>query len=246
MKTNCLFYIEGTNYDLSGIKVTIKSLREHYNGNITVLHQNIDNVLLDFLTSQKVICINCCEYKVQFKTSPYNNKVIYSFLYLKKEAELLKDCLILLCDISDVLFKCNPFEIFTGKLTLFLEDKPFKDCECNSTWMTICYKNNVLVNLKDNIVVNAGLYLSKYEDLFKFFQLMVKDMSEIFYRVNYPIVEQAIVNKLIYFDKIECHLDSVNVNNMAQQIKTKANNKINHQYKVFPNLKREIYNIYAE
>lgn len=246
MKTNCLFYIEGADCDLSGIKVTIKSLREHYNGNVTVLYQNISNLLLDFLFSQEVHCVDCSDFKVLFKTSPYNNKVLYSFLYLKKEAESLEDCLILLCDISDVLFKCNPFELFTGKLTLFLEDKPFKDCECNSTWMKICYENKVLFELKDNIVVNAGLYLSKYQDLFKFFELMVKDMSEIFYRINYPIVEQAIVNKLIYFDKVECYLDDVNVNNMAQQIKTKADNKINHQYKAFPKLKKEIYNIYAE
>lgn len=245
MKTNCLFYIEGADCDLSGIKVTIKSLREHYNGNMTVLYQNISNLLLDFLFSQKVHCVDCSDFKVRFKTSPYNNKVLYSFLYLKKEAESLKDCLILLCDISDVLFKCNPFELFTGKLTLFLEDKPFKDCECNSTWINVCYENKVLFKLTDEIVVNAGLYLSEYKDLFKFFELMVKDMSEIFYKINYPIVEQAIVNKLIYFDGVECYLDGTNVNNMSQQIKTKADNKINHQYKVFPELKKQIYNIYA-
>ena len=71
-------------------------------------------------------------------------------------------------------------------------------------------------------------------------------MAKIFAKINYPIVEQAIVNKLIYFDGVECYLDSINVNNMAQQVKIKANNKINHQYKVFPKLKKELYAIYAE
>lgn len=246
MKTKCLFYIEGLNCDLFGIKVTIKSLREYYKDDITVLYQNIDKILLDFLFSQNVNCINCSDYSVKFKTSPYNNKVLYSFLYLKKESHVIKDHLILLCDISDVLFKCNPFELYTGKMTLFLEDKPFTNCECNSTWIRICYNNEVLSRIENEIVINAGLYLSSYNSLFKFFELIINDMAKIFAKINYPIVEQAIVNKLIYFDGVECYLDSINVNNMAQQVKIKANNKINHQYKVFPKLKKELYAIYAE
>ena len=74
--TNCVCYIEGTNYDLSGIKVTFKSLREHYNDLITVLYKSVDEKLLTFLRSQNVNCIDCSEYKVTFNTSPYNNKVI--------------------------------------------------------------------------------------------------------------------------------------------------------------------------
>ena len=239
--TNCVCYIEGTNYDLSGIKVTFKSLREHYNDLITVLYKSVDEKLLTFLRSQNVNCIDCSEYKVTFNTSPYNNKVIYSYLFLRKNKDVLQNHTILLCDISDIYFKCNPFDLFTGQFTLFLEDKNFRHCDCNSTWINICYGPVVLNSMLDKIVVNAGIYLSNYFELLEFMQLMVKEMSVILGKINYPIVEQAIVNKLVYFDNAKCFLDSCNVNNMAQQIKTSTDNNINHQYKVFPSIKDELY-----
>jgi len=245
----CLFYIEGVGYDFDGIKVTIKSLREYYKGKAIALCKDVDKQLLVFLTKNDIECIDCSAYKVLFKTSPYNNKVLYSYLFLKQNLEQYKQYNVLLCDIGDVYFKTNPFCLCSEHsmpLTLFLEDKPFINCECNSTWIRVCYNQHVLEKIKNNIVINAGLYLSSYLRLLEFFKLMVDEMSLIFGKVNYPIVEQAVVNKLIYVNKVECVLDSENVNNMAQQVKTKADNKINHQYKVFPELKKEIYNIYAE
>jgi hypothetical protein len=128
---------------------------------------------------------------------------------------------------------------------LFLEDKTFKNCECNSTWINICYNPAVLEPMLESIVINAGLYLSPYSQLVDFLYEITNEMSTILGKINYPIVEQAIVNKLIYVDKTVCILESNHVNNMAQQIKTKADNKINHQYKVFPKIKSELYNKYA-
>jgi hypothetical protein len=247
MNKLCLFYIEGIEYDFSGIKVTIKSLREHYKEKIIVLHKNIDERLLQFLIQQDVECIDCTDYNVLFKTSPYNNKVLYLFLFLKRNIEKYKHYDVMLCDIGDVYFTIDPFSICVNQkqpLVLFLEDQPFKDCKCNSTWIAICYNQQILEKINNCIVINAGIYLASYLHLFEFFSLMVKEMSYIFSRINYPIVEQAIVNKLIYIDKINCILDSQNVNNMAQGIKTEANNKINHQYKVNPKIKLGLYKHY--
>ena len=248
MNNLCLFYIEGIKYDFSGIKVTIKSLREHYREKIIVLYKGIDEKLLLFLMQHDVECINCSEYNVIFKTSPYNNKVLYSFLFLKRNIELYKHYDVMLCDIGDVYFTINPFSLRVNEkqpLVLFLEDQPFKDCECNSTWITVCYNQHILEKINNCIVINAGIYLASYLHLFEFFSLMVNEMSQIFSRINYPIVEQAIVNKLIYVDKINCILDSQNVNNMAQGIKTDVNNKINHQYKVIPKIKLDLYEQYS-
>jgi hypothetical protein len=245
MNNLCISYIEGTSYDFSGIKVTFKSLKEHYQGPLVVLYKNIDNKLLNFLAEQNIEAIDCSSYKVTFDTSPYNNKIIYTYLYFKKNCNLLKNKIILFCDISDIYFKCNPFELYSEQLQMFLENKPFSKCECNSTWINVCYDYQTLELIKNNIVINAGLYLSPFNQLFEFLKLITNEMSQIFSKINYPIVEQAIVNKLIYIDNIDCVLNSSDVNNMAQQVKIKADNKINHQYKVFPEIKEKLYSIYA-
>lgn len=246
MKSEVIFYIEGTNYDFNGIKVTLKSLREHYSGKITVLYKDVDDRLINLVTASEAIPYDCSSFKVTFKTSPYNNKVLYSFLYLKNYSNLEGTDKVLICDISDVYFKINPFSLLSSqnKFTMFLEDKTFEFCECNSTWMEICYNSHILDLVKHKVVINAGIYLSPFNSLKEFLQLMVNEMSHVLGKINYPIVEQALVNKLIYVDNFEVILDSKNVNNMAQQIKTDINNNINHQYKVFPQIKEFLYKLY--
>lgn len=246
MKTACLSYIEGTNYDFLGICVTFKSLREHYQENIIVLYKDVDQKLLNFFKSQQIEAIDCSSYKVTYNTSPYNNKIIYTYLFLKKNVDRFKKSVLLFCDISDVYFKCNPFELYKDKLIVFCEDLTFDQCNTNKIWASVCYGDTIFNKIKDKIVINSGIILANFEDLLNCFKLMLEDMSQILARVNYPTTDQIILNKLIYIDQLEACVDSQNVNNMAQKIKTKADNKINHQYKVFPELKKELYTIYAE
>lgn len=246
MKNLFISYIEGTNYDFSGICVTFKSLREYYQGKIVVLYKNVDGKLLSFFQKHQIEAIDCASYKVTYNTSPYNNKIIYTYLYLKKNLELFKDYLLLFCDISDVYFKCNPFELYKNKLTVFCEDLTFEQCNTNKIWASVCYGDAVYNQVKENVVVNSGIILANFKDMLNCFKLMLKDMSQILARINYPTTDQIILNKLIFIDQLEACIDSQNVNNMAQKIKTKADNKINHQYKVFPELKKELYTIYAE
>ena len=92
-----IFYYEGPSEDIRGIKVTIKSLREHYTGKIVLLHNNVSEVLLSFVKTQNVECVVCSSYKVLFKTSAYHNKLIYTFLYFKKSTHLT-NWNVLVCD----------------------------------------------------------------------------------------------------------------------------------------------------
>jgi hypothetical protein len=239
-----VMYMEGQKYDFSGIKVTIKSLREYYKGDISVILKNVDDRLIEFLNSQNIQVVDAKLFDVLFQTSPYNNKIIYIHLFLEKYKESLKDHDIFYCDMNDVYFKINPFELPHDDVWLSLEDLTFNDCDTNKTWCMVCYGQNVFDIVKHNIVINSGLILGNFSSISLFYQKIIHEMSKVLAKINYPITDQMIVNKLIYVDNFKCILDSKNVNNMAQGIKNQINNKINHQYKVNIDIKNELYNKY--
>ena len=236
--------MEGQNYDFSGIKVTIKSLKEHYNGEITVIVKNVDDRLLGFLREYDINIINSSDYNVIFNTSPYNNKIIYIHLYFEKYKESLKDYEILYCDMNDVYFRTNPFNLKYDSLWFGLENLEIGKCQTNSIWCSVCYGNDILNLMKDNIVINSGIIMGHFSEIRNLYSLMIRDMSRILYKINYPITDQIIVNKLVYVDKLSCTLDSINVNNLAQGIKTDINNLLNHQYKVNNEHKNILYKKY--
>lgn len=239
-----IMYMEGQNYDFSGIKVTIKSLKEYYNGDITVIVKNVDNRLTSFLREYDVNIVSASDYNVIFNTSPYNNKIIYIHLYFQKYKEVLKDHQILYCDMNDVYFKTDPFSLKYDYLWFGLEDLEIGKCETNSIWCSVCYGNDILNLIKDNIVINSGIIIGSFSKMEDLYTRMINDMSKILYRINYPITDQIIVNKVVYLDKLLCTLDSTNVNNLAQGIKTNIDNLINHQYKVNKEFKNLLYKKY--
>lgn len=237
-------YIEGTNYDFNGIKVTVKSLREHYKGDIVVLYNGVDASLIHFLNEYDVLCIDCSDYKVLVKTAPYNNKIIYTFMYFDKYQEDYKDYNILCCDISDLYFTENPFNLQQPDIYLSLEDNKIGSCPTNNTWIIICYGSAIAHQMKDEVIINGGIVLGTFNQFFRLYKLVLDDMAKILTVTNYPVTDQAIINKLVYVNHEKCYLDSVNVNNLAQQVRNDIDNKINHQYKCFPELKSLLYDRY--
>lgn len=229
-------YYEGLSKDLNGIKVTIKSLKENYNGEIIVLYNNVSSEFLEFLKSQNVQTTDCSFYKVTFKTSAFNNKIIYTFLYFKKNKELLKNKNILFCDIGDFYFQTNPFILLQKSIVLGLETLTLGECPTNATWINICYNNTLLNEISNNTVINSGFILGPFDKIFKLFDLMVKELQIILAKINYPITDQAIVNKLVYKDKHEVILEKNHINNMAQNNDDSLKH-INHQYNKIKNTK---------
>jgi len=173
MKNNLVIYhFEGQTENIDGIKVTIKSLREFYQDKIVLLYNNISDKLKNFLTTQNVELVDCSTYKVLYKTSPYNNKIIYSFLFLKRNKELLKDYNILISDIGDFYFKINQFDLFKDKLVLTLEDKKIKSCDVNTAWSDICYGPELKYKINENIVINGGFIMGSFLQIYNFCEKM--------------------------------------------------------------------------
>lgn len=229
-------YYEGTSNDLNGIKVTIKSLREHYFGEIVVLYNNVSSNFLDFLKTQNINLIDCSSYNVIFKTSAFNNKIIYTFLFFKKNFELLQNKNILFCDIGDFYFAINPFNLKKDAVVLGLETLKLGECDTNATWINICYNNHILNQISSNIVINSGFILGPFEKIYSLFETMINELQSILSKINYPITDQAIVNKLVYIDKFDVFLEKKHINNMAQK-NDDTIKPINHQYNKIQNKK---------
>jgi hypothetical protein len=241
-----LYYYEGDVKNFPGIEVTIKSLRDVYTGSIVVLCNNVSTNLLEFLKSYNVEIINCNLFNVKYKTSPFNNKIIYTYLFLKSKKEKFNFTNILFCDIGDMYFQINPFKLLNNKIYVSLETDQIKHCPVNREWLKICYGEDITKTIERNIVINSGFILGSYTQLLNLFHNMTKDMSQIFSKINYPITDQAILNKLVYYDKLECHLGKQTVINISQyKGPLKFGKNIVHQYKVNKELTQAIYQHYG-
>lgn len=228
-------YHEGLNEDISGIKVTIKSLKEHFDSQIIVLYNNVSQKLLNFLKETNTTLVDCSDYKVTYKTSPYNNKIIYTFLFFKNNTELLRDKNILFCDVGDFYFQINPFSLLSDEIVVGLESLNIGECSTNSVWMSICYGVDTLKELSNKTVINSGFIMGSFEKIYDLFQKMIHDLQIILTRINYPTTDQTILNKLIYKDDLKVKIDRENITNMAQK-NSDTLNKINHQYNKISNL----------
>lgn len=252
--TLIIMYIEGGNYDLSGIKVTLKSVRQYYTDEIVVICKDVDTALLDFLQSQNVTVRDGDEFPVLYKTSPYNNKIIYIHLFLQKYKQDYENFRVFYCDISDVYFRCNPFAIFdkvrnqfyteTKGLIFSLEDKTISECATNTYWSNICYGESITSRMGNSTVINSGLIWGDIDSIVDLYAHMIQEMTVILSRINYPTTDQIIVNKLVYIDNIACVLTSSFVNNLSQKVRNNIDNLINHQYKVYPDLQYKLYTKY--
>jgi hypothetical protein len=241
-----IHYYEGNSETFPGIQVTIKSLREVYSGKIIFLYKNISNSLISFLKEQNIELVSCDKYKVIFNTSPYNNKIIYTYLFLRDQKQFNDKTKILFCDVGDVYFTSSPFNINNDKLLFSLETDTIEKCTVNRTWLNICYGKKITNEIKQNIVVNSGVILGTVSKIKHLFKCMVDDMATILTKVNYPITDQAIVNKLVYYDNIECALESQRISNFSQNPNLELTNIINHQYKVNQEYTKILYDKYCK
>lgn len=245
VKELVLQYYEGDTEIFPGIEVTIKSLREVYSGPVIVLHKNVSSKLLTFLHTYNIETFDCNALPVIYQTSAFNNKIIYSYLFLKNNKRNLKDKNILFCDIGDIYFQKNPFDLQTNNIYLSLESEQIKYCEVNSSWLKICYNEEIFNKIKERVVVNSGFILGTYEQILSLFNLITNEMSKIFSKINYPITDQAIVNKLVYYDNVDSYLGENDIINMSQYKGSfDFNDKIIHQYKVNSGLMHTIYSKY--
>lgn len=195
----------GQGYRLvNGIKVFVKSAKTFCN-KLTVLSSNLSKDLIEFLHENNVNVVEVSElnkkYNVDNTLSPYTLKVIYFYLYAKHYCTSSN---LYMCDFTDVYIQRDIFECIKQTDTTYVcsENKPISTCQTNTTWIKLCYNLDILNLLNDKEILNGGSILGNRLSVVATLKEMCVDMTHIISRIgNYPNIDQASLNKVVYFDK---------------------------------------------
>lgn len=241
----------GQDYDLEpGIKVFIKSAERH-SDTITVLGNKLSTGLLEFLQEHNSNFIDTTslakQYNVQTLLSPYTLKVIYFYLYCK---HISKADNVYLCDFTDVFIQKDVFELIqNNKPYITSENYTIENCETNTTWLNICYNQDIYNLLRKNEILNGGSILGNRLSSVNLLKEMCNDMMQIISRIgNYQNIDQASMNKTVYFDKYNYNiLNKQEVLNMAHtpNLTDLRHPYVLHQYDVNKLLMNKLYEKYA-
>ncbi len=246
----------GQNYKLSpGIKIFVKSAKKICN-NVTVIGFNLTEDLLSFLYDTNVNVIDSYllseKYNIRKSLSPYTLKVIYFYIYIKY---ICNSSNVYLCDFTDLYFQKSPFELINNtKSYVTTENEYIGNCQTNATWVNLCYNQDIFNLLKKYQILNGGTVFGRREACIKLLKEMCEDMTHIISRIgNYQNIDQASLNKVVYFDRHNYNILKNNeVANMAHLATSEIdiNNQITinknipyviHQYDVVKNLENYLY-----
>lgn len=237
----------GHKYDLEpGIKVFIKSASKQTN-NITVLSSNLTPKLISFLKSFSVNIVDvkdlAKQYKVNTTLSPYTLKVIYFYLYCK---HISKATNVYLCDFTDVFIQKDVFELIKdNKPYVSSENFVIENCETNTTWLNVCYNQDIYNILRRQEILNGGSILGRSFSVTMLLKEMCNDMMQIISRIgNYQNIDQASLIKTVYFDKFHYNiLSNEEILNMAHNsdLTDLRHPYVIHQYDVNKELMNKLF-----
>lgn len=250
----------GKGYKLTnGIKVFVKSAK-HYCDILTILCSNLSQELLDFLNEYDVNIVDVdskfSSNNVDTTISPYTLKVIYFYLYCKNYCSSDK---VYLCDFTDLCFRKNIFDLVTNnKPYVTSENFLISNCQTNTTWINLCYNQDIYNLLKKYEILNGGSIFGELSGATNLLKEMCADMAQIISRIgNYQNIDQASLNKVVYFDKprynVLSHLEIANLAHFSKSVVTLNSHSITvdgkepyvlHQYDVIKSLESFLYEQY--
>lgn len=235
----------GQNYSLNkGIVNFIKSAVKTGN-KVTIIGYNLKQDVLEFIIKNKCNYIDASflskKYSVDMSLSPYTLKVILFYLYIKNVSTAEN---VFLCDFTDVYFNKDIFQyVKPTKPMVFGEGKLIANCETNTTWINLCYNQDIYGLLRKYEIINGGAILGPRSYCTDLLKEMCLDSSVVIGKVgNYPNIDQAILNKVVRFDNYRYEVGPKEaVLNMAQIKEQKNWNSKNvpavfHQYDGHPDV----------
>jgi hypothetical protein len=247
----------GQGYKLSpGIKVFVKGAKK-FSNTLTLIASGLTTELTEFLKENEVNIVDATElakkYNIQTSISPYTLKVIYFYLYCKHYCTSSN---VYLCDLTDVCIQKNVFDLIqNSKPYVTSENQYIANCQTNTTWIKLCYNQDIYNLLKKYQIINGGSILGRKESVTSLLKEMCLDMTEIISRIgNYQNIDQASLNKVVYFDQHRYNvLNNFEIANLAHYGNAEVNfdspcitinNKepyVLHQYDVIKKLENFLY-----
>ena len=180
-----------TGYKPHDLEPFVKSLRKHYDGDLVFFMYQVDEQMQKFIDQYNIKVfglptdmrngVEICNYRHQlYKEFLENN-------YLDVER-------ILIADSRDCIFQDDPFKhTQTTSLELFYEPELYKNCECNSWWISSIYGHTELNLLADKYIICAGTTMGTRKGIIDYSIKVTKEIERMKSISTGVVVDQPIV-----------------------------------------------------
>lgn len=250
-------------YNVSGLKVFCKSLREHYNDDCVLFVRNLPTEADDILKQSNIQTINKTEYETKYNIVRFGinaTRRVYNYLFLKNNPQYTD---IISTDITDVLVQDDPFKISTdGSAQIAEEAKQIKDCTINAGWISGNYGEEAYNNLQNKPILCAGIIRANNENTKHLTKMFVNEVQELYWRsqgTKFGNLDQAhieyIFHCLTFNKQILPYLNQsfIHIGHTSKEDISVTKNKITisettpsliHQYNRHKEIEDFLYNLY--
>lgn len=182
-------------YDIDKVKPFVISLRQHYDGLVVFVVNNVDSNLNDFYNEYNIYTYE----PDQPLNRAYGN--VDRFRHYVDCLENFEDIHnILLTDIRDVVFQSDPFADYpTHAMEFFAEPELFGRCNHNGPWYAGLYGSEELTKIYEEYVLCAGTTMGTKNEIIRYIELLIEEIGNLEQQGKaHGTCDQAVHNRLVY------------------------------------------------
>ena len=185
-----------TGYKPIDLEPFVKSLRKHYDGDLIFFMYHVDEEMQNFINTYNIKVFGLpSDMKNGVEICNYRHELYKEFL----ENSNINYDRILIADSRDCVFQDNPFNhLQTTSLELFYEPSFYKNCECNSWWISSIYGQGELSFLADKYIVCAGTTMGTKQGIIDYSIKVTKEIERMKSISSGVVVDQPIVGYLYH------------------------------------------------
>lgn len=179
-------------YPVEKIQNFVLSLRQYYDGNVVFITDSEDQAMMQFFNTHDIYSI-VLEEKVNVGLIGFERWSIYRDVINEYFSDVEN---ILTSDVRDVVFQGNPFDHFTDA-ELEFSTEPLKIGECvehNAKWILDIYGQDVLDQVKDNVILCAGVVGGKKSGILALCDLILEEAEHLKKINRLTFTDQASLN----------------------------------------------------
>ena len=184
--------------EVDKFEIFVVTLRKHFKGDVVfIVEENVPEDVVSFLTEWNVTTIGIKKPKPD-KECKWPANCRFKFY---KQACKPPNTHCLFTDMRDVFFQSDPFEFLDSQKpdVVFIEEAPlFKHQSVNADWIKWCYGEKEKQKLMNKRVVNSGAYFATVGASEIINDAMTKEVKKRAPRCNPAILDQGILNWLLY------------------------------------------------
>jgi hypothetical protein len=181
-------------YPVERIQNFVLSLRQYYDGDVLFVIDSEDPAMLDFFNKNNIYSMTL-EEQINVGLIGFERWEIYKDVINDHFPDVER---VLTSDVRDVVFQGNPFDHFTDD-DLQFSTEPIKIGECtihNAKWIKDIYGDEVLDEVKDNVVLCAGVVGGTKEGILKLCDLIIEEGQRLKEINKLTFTDQASLNVL--------------------------------------------------